>query len=86
VLVGFAVWGPWADERKIEDIRRRGRLPILVGGTHYYVQSLLFPHSSELKEEKEEGEGKYAFPPVDVKLAEKYSILWVSSFGIRERH
>ena len=26
----------------IREIRSRGRLPILVGGTHYYVQSLLF--------------------------------------------
>lgn len=26
----------------IESIRSRGRLPILVGGTHYYTQSLLF--------------------------------------------
>ena len=28
--------------RIIREIRSRGRLPILVGGTHYYVQSLLF--------------------------------------------
>jgi tRNA dimethylallyltransferase len=27
---------------QIEEIRSRGRLPILVGGTHYYTQSLLF--------------------------------------------
>ncbi|KAJ5058576.1 IPP transferase-domain-containing protein [Bipolaris maydis] len=26
----------------IEEIRSRGRLPVLVGGTHYYTQSLLF--------------------------------------------
>ena len=26
----------------VEDVRLRGKLPILVGGTHYYVQSLLF--------------------------------------------
>ena len=26
----------------VEDVRVRGKLPILVGGTHYYVQSLLF--------------------------------------------
>ncbi|KAI9840600.1 MAG: hypothetical protein M1838_003995 [Thelocarpon superellum] len=26
----------------IDEIRRRGKLPILVGGTHYYTQSLLF--------------------------------------------
>lgn len=29
-------------EGVIEEIRSRGRLPILVGGTHYYTQSLLF--------------------------------------------
>lgn len=27
---------------KIKEIRGRGRLPVLVGGTHYYTQSLLF--------------------------------------------
>jgi tRNA dimethylallyltransferase len=31
--------------RTIEDIRGRGKLPILVGGTHYYVQSLLVKDS-----------------------------------------
>ena len=31
--------------RTIEDIRSRGKLPVLVGGTHYYLQSLLFPKS-----------------------------------------
>ncbi|KAJ2901660.1 tRNA isopentenyltransferase [Zalerion maritima] len=43
----------------IHDIRKRGRLPIVVGGTHYYVDSLLFndraieveePADSELSE------------------------------------
>lgn len=29
----------------IQDIRSRGKLPILVGGTHYYTQSLLFEDS-----------------------------------------
>lgn len=29
----------------IFDIRARGKLPILVGGTQYYIQSLLLPHS-----------------------------------------
>lgn len=28
--------------RTIDEIRGRGRIPILVGGTHYYTQSLLF--------------------------------------------
>ena len=26
----------------VDDVRGRGKLPILVGGTHYYIQSLLF--------------------------------------------
>ena len=30
--------------RTMEAIHARNKLPILVGGTHYYVQSLLFPH------------------------------------------
>lgn len=29
--------------RQIEEIRGRERLPIIVGGTHYYVQALLYP-------------------------------------------
>lgn len=29
-------------QRLIEDIRGRGKLPIVVGGTHYYVHALLF--------------------------------------------
>jgi len=43
----------------IEEIRSRGRLPILVGGTHYYTQSLLFndavvePEDSESRTEEE---------------------------------
>ncbi|KAA8896013.1 IPP transferase-domain-containing protein [Sphaerosporella brunnea] len=60
-------------EKTIEDIRRRGHLPILVGGTHYYVQSLLFPHGNE--EKKEDADNEYAFPPVDINLAEKYPVL-----------
>ncbi|TGZ84814.1 tRNA isopentenyltransferase [Ascodesmis nigricans] len=32
-------------EQKIKEIRSRNKLPIIVGGTTYYVQSLLFPHS-----------------------------------------
>ncbi|KAF7186059.1 tRNA dimethylallyltransferase [Pseudocercospora fuligena] len=41
----------------IEEIRSRGRLPILVGGTHYYTQSLLFKdrlaESDEAQEERD---------------------------------
>jgi tRNA dimethylallyltransferase len=38
----------------IEEIRGRGRLPILVGGTHYYTQSLLFKDRLAEKEDEEE--------------------------------
>lgn len=31
--------------RIIKEIRSRGRLPIVVGGTHYYTKALLFKHS-----------------------------------------
>lgn len=37
---------------KIKEIRSRGRLPILVGGTHYYTQSLLF-HDALTKQDHE---------------------------------
>ncbi|CAZ82491.1 unnamed protein product [Tuber melanosporum] len=58
-------------EKKIEEIRSRGKLPIVVGGTHYYVQSLLFPHSIGI-----EGEEGYPFlPDAGDGLADKYPIL-----------
>ncbi|KAK4504849.1 hypothetical protein PRZ48_002812 [Zasmidium cellare] len=40
--------------KTIAEIRSRGRLPILVGGTHYYTQSLLF--EDRLAEEEEKAE------------------------------
>ncbi|KAM3422608.1 tRNA dimethylallyltransferase [Cercospora zeina] len=41
----------------IEEIRSRGRLPILVGGTHYYTQSLLFhDRLAEADEDREQRE------------------------------
>lgn len=55
----------------IDDIRARGRLPILVGGSHYYVQSLLFPHDVE---ERKEGD-EFQLPDVVEGLAEKFPIL-----------
>ena len=43
--------------KTIEEIRSRGRLPILVGGTHYYTQSLLFfDRLAEGEEEREQRE------------------------------
>ena len=41
-------------QRIASEIRGRGRLPILVGGTHYYTQALLFRDS--LVEKKENGD------------------------------
>jgi tRNA dimethylallyltransferase len=43
----------------IEEIRSRGKLPILVGGTHYYTQSLLFrDRLAETEEDGQDGEKK----------------------------
>lgn len=39
----------------IEETRSRGKLPILVGGTHYYTQSLLFKDST-VEDENEDNE------------------------------
>ncbi|KAK3680005.1 tRNA dimethylallyltransferase, mitochondrial [Recurvomyces mirabilis] len=39
--------------RVIEEIRARGKLPILVGGTHYYTQSVLF-HDRLAEEEDDD--------------------------------
>ncbi|TKA29120.1 hypothetical protein B0A50_03630 [Salinomyces thailandicus] len=41
--------------KSIDEIRSRGKLPILVGGTHYYTQSLLF---HDRLAEAQDGEGK----------------------------
>jgi tRNA dimethylallyltransferase len=42
----------------IAEIRKRGKLPVLVGGTHYYTQSLLFEDSLlDIGDGEEAGEG-----------------------------
>ena len=33
----------------ISDVKRRGKVPILVGGTHYYTQSLLFENTTTVE-------------------------------------
>ncbi|TVY84173.1 tRNA dimethylallyltransferase [Lachnellula suecica] len=48
----------------IREIRSRGRLPILVGGTHYYTQSLLFEgslveHAKRELEDQQESSDKF---------------------------
>ncbi|PWW80455.1 tRNA isopentenyltransferase [Tuber magnatum] len=58
-------------EKKIEEIRGRGKLPVLVGGTHYYVQALLFPHSIGI----EGGEEHPFLPGAEENIAVKYPIL-----------
>jgi tRNA dimethylallyltransferase len=63
--------------RVIEEIRSRGKLPILVGGTHYYTQSLLFrdrlaeteEDGNDSEEKKDEDQG-----PLD-NLEDTYPIL-----------
>jgi len=58
---------------KIEEIRSRGKLPILVGGTHYYTQSLLFRNALSDETTLEPGHDQNSFPildePTDVILA-----------------
>ena len=70
--MGPAAAAARAHARKIADIRRRGRLPILVGGSHYYVQTLLFPHSAAEPAEPADAD---APPPVDATLAARFPIL-----------
>jgi tRNA dimethylallyltransferase len=63
--------------RVIEEIRSRGKLPILVGGTHYYTQSLLFrDRLAETEQDgKDDEEKKYEDSgPLD-NLEETYPIL-----------
>lgn len=49
----------------IEEIRARGKLPILVGGTHYYTQSLLFKDALASKSEDngDNTDGEQEFVP-----------------------
>jgi tRNA dimethylallyltransferase len=71
----------------IEEVRSRGKLPILVGGTHYYTQSLLFRdrlaetegdgQDGEKKEESEQG-------PLD-NLEDTYPILKESTEKLLEK-
>ena len=46
----------------IADIRRRGRVPVVVGGTHFYVRALLF--------------GLFPEPPKDEALRARLEIEW----------
>lgn len=80
-------WRVGVFKRKAEDIireiRSRGRLPILVGGTHYYTQSLLFDDSLVVdRDEKTEvldGDMKRE------EITEKFPILEASTEEILEK-
>lgn len=71
----------------IEEIRGRGKLPILVGGTHYYTQSLLFrDRLAEKEEDGQDGEQKTDNEqgPLD-NLEDRYPILKESTEKLLER-
>lgn len=57
--------------RVIREIRTRGKLPILVGGTHYYTQAVLFNESIIEDEHRHESDSE---PPV-TSTSEKWPIL-----------
>jgi len=57
----------------IQEIRSRGRLPIVVGGTHYYTQSLLFDDS--LVTEQSDAEEQAQSDLTNQEVAERYPIL-----------
>lgn len=57
----------------IREIRSRGRLPILVGGTHYYTQSLLFDET--LVETVPRDEDHIQSGLTNQEIAEQYPIL-----------
>jgi tRNA dimethylallyltransferase len=68
----------------IEEIRSRGKLPILVGGTHYYTQSLLFrDRLAEAEENVEETDRHEAQGPTE-DLEDKYPILKESTEKLLE--
>lgn len=57
----------------IREIRSRGRLPIVVGGTHYYTQSLLFEDS--LVSDKLDGDEEVQDMPSEQEISERFPIL-----------
>ncbi|RDW83969.1 tRNA dimethylallyltransferase [Aspergillus mulundensis] len=61
--------------RLIDDIHARGKLPVLVGGTHYYTHSVLFQEQLVSKEVEPSDEEASSFPVKDVDSAVKWPIL-----------
>ena len=58
--------------RLIDDIHTRGKLPVLVGGTHYYTQSVLFQGQLVIKDDGLSGEEE----DTDMVDAAKPSLKW----------
>ncbi|CZS93786.1 related to tRNA isopentenyltransferase [Rhynchosporium agropyri] len=67
----------------IREIRSRGRLPILVGGTHYYTQTLLFDETlvTPIRELENQIQGGLT----DQELEERYPILRESTENLMAR-
>ncbi|KAL3479432.1 IPP transferase-domain-containing protein [Aspergillus californicus] len=61
--------------RLIDDIHARGKLPVLVGGTHYYTQSVLFRDQLVRKEPVSSDEDSKSYPAEDADSAVKWPIL-----------
>ncbi|KAI9369790.1 IPP transferase-domain-containing protein [Aspergillus egyptiacus] len=61
--------------RLIDDIHARGKLPVLVGGTHYYTQSVLFKDQLVGKNAESSDEETGSYPAEDVDSAVKWPIL-----------
>ncbi|RDW89597.1 tRNA dimethylallyltransferase [Coleophoma cylindrospora] len=66
----------------IQEIRSRGRVPILVGGTHYYTQSLLFEDSSI---QETTGQDEQHDAPTAEEIQRKFPILAGPTDVILER-
>jgi tRNA dimethylallyltransferase len=67
----------------IREIRSRGRLPILVGGTNYYTQSLLIEESLVTEQHDEGGQDPEELS--SKKILEKFPILDAPTEAILER-
>jgi tRNA dimethylallyltransferase len=67
----------------IKEIRSRGRLPILVGGTHYYAQSLLFKDS--LVSNQVDGEEHAQEGPEEEEASNRFPILAGTTEAMLER-
>lgn len=76
---------------KVEEIRSRGKVAILVGGTHYYTQSLLFrDRLAEAEEqtggeERKEADNKDGAQGPGEDLEDKFPILKESTDKLHER-